>query len=163
MTAASPVLPTPRDRPLPPSWRVLDARDAYLAENEFTVAAYDAERTDASLGPLRFSIPNTRRHRWAIRLHDLHHVITGYTTYWKGEVEIGAWELGGGCGRYWVAWLLNAEVAFIGLFLYPRSLFRAFRAGRAVPNNLYHGVAYDGLLDRSMGELRRSILLRQAP
>jgi hypothetical protein len=46
----------------------------------------------------------------------------------------------------------------VGLFLFPRSLWRALKLGRRVPNNLYHGITYnDALLDRTVGELRRII------
>ena len=44
----------------------------------------------------------------------------------------------------------------IGLFLYPRAVFAAFRKGSAVGRNLYHGVVYDdALLGMTVGELRR--------
>ena len=45
-------------------------------------------------------VPNTAGRVRAVRLHDLHHIAAGYPTTWHGEVQIGAWELAGGCGRY---------------------------------------------------------------
>src|SRR5215467_14616440 len=81
------------DKPLPADWGVREGRDTYLAENGFTTAAYDVKWTDASFFGVRFRVPNTARHRWAIMLHDLHHVATGYGTDLVGEAEISAWEL----------------------------------------------------------------------
>jgi len=89
-TTASSLLP--RTAPVPASWTVRQARDAYLAENGFTLAAYDAPRTEASFFWFHFSVPNTPVHRWAIQMHDLHHVATGYGTDTVGEGEISAWE-----------------------------------------------------------------------
>src|SRR5437660_355076 len=68
-----------------PVWR---ARDAYLAENGFSVAEYDDKWTKASFFGIPLRVPNTARHRWAIMLHDLHHVATGYGTSFDGEGEI---------------------------------------------------------------------------
>lgn len=139
---------------------VREALADYFAQYHFKDGGYNDRWFHLKIGRLMIPFPNIPARVEAVKLHDLHHVITGYRADRKGEVEIGAWELGGGCGRYWVAWLLNAEVALIGLFLYPRALFFAFRSGRGVPNNLYHGVAYEGLLDKTVGQLRTSILER---
>ena len=49
-----------------------------------------------------FAFPNTKTRRRSVKLHDIHHVLTGYDTSWTGESEIGAWEIGPGCGRHWV-------------------------------------------------------------
>ena len=139
---------------------VREALEHYFARYHFKDGGYNKKWFHIKLGPLMIPMPNIAARVEAVKIHDLHHIITGYTAHWKGEVEIGGWELGGGCGLYWVAWLLNTGSFIVGLLLYPRALFRAFHAGRRVPNNLYHGGAYDALLDRSVGELRRSIMER---
>jgi NADPH:quinone reductase-like Zn-dependent oxidoreductase len=36
-----------------------------------------------------------------VKLHDIHHVLTGYDTTWRGKAEIGAWEIASGCGRHY--------------------------------------------------------------
>jgi len=72
---------------------VESARDAYLARNGFTVESYSARWTPASFMGIPFVVPNTTTHRWAIMMHDLHHVTTGYGTDIPGEGEISAWEL----------------------------------------------------------------------
>jgi hypothetical protein len=74
-------------------WSVQEGRDAYLAENGFTVESYDAKWTPASLLGITFAVPNTKNHRRAIMWHDLHHVATGIGTDPAGEGEIAMWEM----------------------------------------------------------------------
>ena len=87
-------MPTPptRAEPLPGDWKVQAGLDVFLEENGYAFEDYDAPRTPASLLGISFSVPNTPRHRWAIMLHDLHHVATGFGTDARGEGEISAWE-----------------------------------------------------------------------
>src|SRR5918912_487278 len=59
------------------------------------------------LGPLPLGFPNVSNRRRAVRFHDLHHVLTEYPTTWRGETEIGAWEVATGIRHFWAAWLLN--------------------------------------------------------
>jgi ubiquinone biosynthesis protein Coq4 len=83
-------------------------------------------------------------------------VLTGYTTSWRGEAEIAAWELASGCRDHWAAWFLNGSAALIGRFIAPRAVWRAFRRGRA-SRNLYAREWDDRILERSVGELRREL------
>ena len=145
-----------RSRPYPPHWTVRAGRDAYLAENRFTVAAYDEPTTEANFFGLRVRVPNTPRHRRALRVHDLHHVVTGYGTDLIGEGEISAWELRRGlrpCGAY-VASIVTAGAAF-GFLIAPRRIIRAFQRA-AGKRSLFHlkEEDYEGLLDLSIGALR---------
>ena len=133
--------------------RVSEARDRYFAENGFSTAAYTERWAKLKLGPIPLAFPNTRSRQAAIALHDLHHLATGYATTPVGEAEIGAWELGGGCGPYPAAWVLNAIAALIGLAISPRRIVRAFRAGRR-STNLYQRGWSDDLLDLELAELR---------
>ena len=110
------------------------------------------------IGAFYIPILNTKARIEAVKIHDIHHIITEYKADWQGEVEISAWEIAAGCGSYFVAWLLNASSFFLGLFLFPRLLFKAFMRGRRTKNSLYKNVAYDEiLLNKSVGELRESI------
>ncbi|MCW5834269.1 MAG: hypothetical protein KIS78_17860 [Labilithrix sp.] len=153
-----------RATPFPPHWTVREARDAYLAENGFTVEAYDATWTDASFLGIRFRVPNTRRHRWAIMLHDLHHVATGYGTDLAGEGEISAWELRpglAGLGPYVGAIVLLGALA--GALVAPRRARDAWREARAI-RSLHDLVppaeddaAYEALLDVTVAELRERV------
>lgn len=141
--------------PFPADWTVRRARDAYLAENGFTVAAYEDAWTDASFLGVRFRVPNTQRHRWAIMLHDLHHVATGYGTDLAGEGEVSAWELRRGLGALglYVASIV-ATGAAMGFLISPRRALAAFRASGTARSLFDPSVAYDALLDMTVGELR---------
>jgi hypothetical protein len=142
-----------RARPYPATWTVRRALDAYLAENGFTHEAYDSRWTDASFFGMRFKVPNTRRHRWAIMLHDLHHVATGFGTDLVGEGEISAFEARSlrPLGLYVGGIVMSATL--LGFVLAPR---RALAALRAPGKTLWEqDVDYARLLDMTVGDLRR--------
>src|SRR5262245_9878283 len=104
-------------------------RDAYLAENGFTLEAYDAKWTPASLLGVTFAVPNTPRHRVAIMWHDLHHVATGYGTDPAGEGEISAWEIRRGLrGLDLYVSTIVISAALLGLAVAPRRTWRAWQA-----------------------------------
>lgn len=112
----------------------------------------------------RVPVPNTAGRVRAVRLHDLHHLATGYPTTWHGEAEIGAWELAGGCGRYIAAWVLNLYAFDAGLFIAPRSLWRAFVRGRRSRTLYCLGVIDDDILQLPLGDLRSRLgLQHEAP
>lgn len=68
--------------------------------------------------------------RDSLILHDLHHMVTGYETTWRGELEVAAWELAaGGCGRRWFFWLDRALFLLLGCAFAPRASLRAFQRG----------------------------------
>ena len=101
----------------------------YFADNGFD-PTYSERWVKLRAGPIAMCFPSTRARVAAARLHDVHHLLTEYETDWRGEAEIAAWELGGGCGRYWPAWMLNIGAFGIGLVIAPRRVFRAFVRGR---------------------------------
>ena len=150
------------DRPYPSSWTVRRARDAYLEENGFTVASYAAKWTEATAFGIPIKVPNTPRHAWAIMLHDLHHVATGYGTDMRGEGEISVWEARRGL------WPLGLYVAGIvvmgslgGMLMAPRRALAAWRASASTPRSLFAGddtdAAYEALLALTVGELRAQL------
>jgi hypothetical protein len=96
-----------------------------------------------------------------VRFHDLHHVLTEYPTDWRGEFEIAAWEVAGGIRRYWEAWLLDLLGFACGLFVWPRSVYRAFMRGRR-SSNLYYDEWDDSILGRRVGDVRHSLRLDAA-
>src|SRR5215210_6675512 len=100
-----------------------------------------------------FAFPNTAGRRRAVRFHDLHHVLTEYPTTWRGEFEIAAWEIAGGVNRYWEGWILDLLGFAAGLFVYPRSVYRAFLRGRR-SRNLYFDKWDEAILGRRVGEVR---------
>jgi hypothetical protein len=113
------------------SMRVREAREVYFATNGFSAAAYDAKWTKVAFFAFKFAIPNTARHAWGIRLHDLHHVATGYGTDLVGEGEISCWELAGGLrGLDLYVGSIIVMVALTGCLLSPRRMLRAWQRGR---------------------------------
>jgi len=157
------------ERPLPAEWKVHEGRDRYLAENGFTVAAYSDKWTPASLFGIAFSVPNTPRHAWAIKLHDLHHVATGFGTDLTGESEISAWEARRGLrslGLY--TGMIVFNLAIFGLLHSPRRTLRAWRISSqtatpqaAKAQSLFgrSDLDYDALLAMSVAELRAELQL----
>lgn len=133
-----------------------EARARYFAENGFR-PGYDDRWVRLRLRGRQVPIfPNTRARVAAVRLHDLHHVATGYDTTWTGEGEISAFELAGGCGPYLAAWMLNLGGFGIGLWIAPRRVLRAFVRGRH-SSNLYREGYDEARLAQSVGELRRAL------
>lgn len=139
-----------------------DARARYFAENGFPPdGGYDARWVRVKLGPVPVWFPNTAARVRAVRLHDLHHVATGYETDLVGEAEIGAWELASGCRGYLAAWWLNLNAVVIGLLLSPRRVLRAFRLGRR-SRNLYAEGWSEAVLGETVGRLRERLGLGTA-
>jgi len=104
------------------------------------------------------AVPNTAQRVRSVRLHDVHHVLTGYDTSWTGEAEIAGWELASGCANHAAAWFFNIFAALIGLLIAPRALWAAAVRGRG-QQNLYAGEWDEALLNRRLGELRRHLAI----
>jgi hypothetical protein len=146
--------------PLPSSMRVRDALDVYLAENGFTKEGYDSPKTTGSLLGLAFSVPNPPSHQRAVRLHDLHHVATGFGTDHAGEAEISVWQARRGllaAGMY-VTGIVLVNVA-LGVVLAPRRTLRALRESTPGISLFGASVDYDSLLELSVGELREMLAI----
>jgi hypothetical protein len=83
------------------------------------------------LGPVSLRLPNPPARRRALLFHDVNHIATGYnTTFSQGEVTIAAFEVGAGCGRFAIAWLINLSAMALGAFCAPRAVFAAYVRGR---------------------------------
>ncbi len=152
-------------QPIPAELAVRAGRDQYLTENGFTVAAYSAPFTPASFLGLRFSVPNTERHKWAIKLHDLHHVATGYGTDIIGEAEISAWEARRGVGSLGLyVGAIVVSLTLFGIAVAPRRTIRAWRASGANARSLFgrSDLDYEALLVRSIGDLRDELRIPRA-
>ncbi len=132
------------------------ARARYFAANGFDERGYEARWVRLQAGPIPIVFPNTRARVRSVRVHDVHHVVTGYATSWTGEAEIGAWEIASGCADHGAAWLLNLMAFPIGLVIAPRATFRAFVRGRH-SGNLYRRMIDDVLLAGQVDALTRSL------
>ena len=153
MTAAAPRIP------YDPELTLREAREIYFAANDFgRDGGYSKPWVKLEFGFVPVFIPNLPSRRRAVRFHDLHHVLTGYATDWRGEAEIGAWEIGSGCGRESFAWFADLLSLVPGLVVAPRATFRAYVRGRR-SRNLYGRPFDDALLARRAGELRNELAL----
>ena len=141
----------------PDEWTLSHARSRYF-EWAGIEPGYGDRWVRLKAGPFRFAFPNTKARVRAVKLHDLHHVATGYETTWTGEAEIGAWEIASGCADFLAAWYLNLGAFTIGLFIAPRAVFEAFVRGRHT-ENLYRleGKLRPALLESSVGDLRQRL------
>jgi hypothetical protein len=133
-----------------------EGRGVYFERYGFGDGGYDAKwvelNTVAGI-PVRF--PNSPGRVRAVKLHDLHHVLTGYAADYTGEAEIGAWELAAGCGRHVAAWILNAGAFTYGAVIAPSKVLRAFSRGRRT-HTLYSMRELDeSILGRTIAEQRR--------
>lgn len=145
-----------RSRPLPPEWKVASGLEAYLEENGFKKETYDAPRTPATFLGVRFSVPNPPRHRWAIMLHDLHHVATGFGTDPAGEGQLSSWELRKGLrplGLYVGSIVFSGFL--LGLLVAPRKTVRAWKSSKQ-GTSLFSlpEVRYEDLMEMKIQELR---------
>jgi hypothetical protein len=145
-----------RAKPWPAEWTVREARDAYLAENGFTLAAYDEPTSEIKVLGVSVHIPNTKDRQVAVRLHDLHHAVTGYGTDFRGEWEISAWELRKGLrGLGFYVRMIVTFGALTGLVLAPIRTVRAWRSSDARPSLFAtRGKGYEALLEMTLGQLR---------
>ena len=135
------------------------ALDDYLVSNGFDVKAYEAPTYEVDLAEVTgevWTFPNKPARQWAVPLHDLHHVLTGYGTDVLGEAEIGAWELMAGCTSLFL-WWINASAVGVGLLLSPARVLRAGMKAVGQRSLYRHGVPYSSLLELTVGELRAQI------
>jgi hypothetical protein len=137
------------------------ARRIYFDANGFGEGGYDAKWVTAKMGPIPIAFPNSPERVRSVRLHDLHHVVTHYTTDWTGEGEIGAWEIASSCRDHYAAWLLNSFAMGIGTAIAPGAMWRAFVRGRQT-RNLYDREFDEAMLEGTVGDLRARLGLAGA-
>ena len=144
-----------------PTMRVRDARAAYFEANSFGEnGGYDDAWVEFALGPFVFPIPNTAPRIAAVKVHDLHHLVTGYATdaamalennpgglvaYIEGD-EVGYLALiPFGAGWFYA---VVASVLGLGFLIEAHRLHRrVLRGGEAKPLALFHlSISYLTLL-----------------
>jgi hypothetical protein len=140
-----------------------DARAEYYKVNGFGDDGGDSlEWVPLKFWRFTIKIPNTQARRKALKIHDLHHVVTGYATNLRGESEIAAWELASGCRRMPAAFVLNTFALAIGAVIAPRLVLRAWARGRTT-KNLYTHDTVDALLPLDVATVRASLGLDAPP
>jgi hypothetical protein len=138
-----------------PNETLRTALATYFEENGFGMdGGYDDAWVDFEIGPLPLPFPNSAGRKRAVRLHDLHHIVTGYSTNALGEFEISAWELGAGCKDFHTARLINLGGMAAGAFAAPVRTFRAFRRGRV--SRSFYGETYERVLDEDVATARKA-------
>lgn len=91
--------------------------------------------------------------------HDIHHVITNYSTTWEGEFELAAWEVAsGGCRLNLLFWADRISFLIMGLILFPKSILKALRRGWRA-RNLYR-MNFSEILEMEEAELYRLLRLQ---
>ncbi|HZN37959.1 MAG TPA: hypothetical protein VFD82_04105 [Planctomycetota bacterium] len=99
--------------------------------------------------------PNFEARRAVLVTHDVHHLLTGYRTDWRGEAEIGGFEIASGCKHLWAAWFFNFGGFLFGLAIAPRRTFAAFVRGRRCTN--FYGEDTQRMLARTVDGARREL------
>lgn len=146
-----------------PEMTLREARRRYFELNDFgPEGGYGDRWVKVRAGPIPVWFPNVEGRRKAVRFHDLHHILTGYGTTWKGEAEIGAWEVSTGVCPYPAGLLLDLMGLAVGLIINPGGVYRAFLRGRR-GDNLFAREWSEDLLARTVGECRRGLRLDAAP
>lgn len=129
--------------------KVRTARDRYLAESGYDLDTYSNPRFTIGIGKLNLTFRNPGK----VHYHDLHHVVSGYTTGLVGEGEVSAYELRGGYHTFAI-WFFCVGAVGLALFLAPRRIARAWRSAKG-SNTLYDSpVPYEELLEMDVGDLR---------
>lgn len=144
---------------------LLDALERYYADAGLPPDGGDSQAwVRLRIGPLHLPFPNPPVRKRAVLYHDAHHVLTGYdTVFGRGEMIIAGWEVGAGCAGVWLAWLINLWMFALGLLWTPRRMFAAFVRGRACDSLYRRREPRAVLLERTVGELRRSLGLAAPP
>jgi hypothetical protein len=110
------------------------------------------------MGPFTLiGFPNFQQRMEAILCHDLHHIILNLDASSLGEGLIAAWELGSGCGRYWISWCMEPQALWWGILMAPRKTFSFFILGRG-SRNFFHKAVPANFLNLPVGDLRKELL-----
>ena len=142
-----------------------DALAAYYVAHELPA---DGGSTDpvfhVRIGPFSIPLPNPPGRRRAVVFHDVNHLVTGYnTTFSDGEVVIAGFEVGAGCGPYWIVWYINLSMMALGLVFRPRDVFAAFVRGRRSASIYRRGTDPAALSRMSIAEVRALLDVDRRP
>lgn len=139
--------------------KVSEARSSYFSSNGIPLDGGIHDKwARYKIGPLTLiGFPNFRHRMEAILRHDLHHIVLNLDTSSLGEGLIAAWELGSGCGRYWISWCMEPQALWWGILMAPRKTFALFILGRR-SRNYFHETVPENFLVQTVGDLRKHLL-----
>lgn len=103
------------------------------------------------------AFPNFNLRNEAIRRHDVHHILLNLDTSSLGEGLIAAWELGSGCGKYWISWCMESQALWWGILFAPIKTMQLFVLGRHSRNYFYEPFSIE-VLNKTVGKLREEFL-----
>lgn len=110
-----------------------------------------------------FYFPNFDARRKAVIKHDIHHLLTGYSTTLTGESEISAWEIASGCKSYWAAFFIDTSGVMLGIPINFWGTLKAFARGRRTKNLYDDHISTEEALDMKISDLRRQLDLETYP
>ncbi|HEX8847639.1 MAG TPA: hypothetical protein VF791_23560 [Pyrinomonadaceae bacterium] len=139
-----------------PELTLREAHKLYLERNGFDEESQQKRWVKVQYGPFCSYFPNTEGRRKLLKHHDLHHILTGYSTRLPGEAEIGAWDIAAGGPAFGAGFILNLLAFGDGLIINPGGVYRAFIRGRH-SSNLYAVDLDERFLSRTVGEVRREL------
>jgi hypothetical protein len=152
-----------RDTAMDDSILIRDALQRFYAEHDLPPDG-GASRAYflVHVGPLTIPLPNPPMRKHALLWHDIHHLVTGYNAVFsQGEMIIAGYEVGAGCGRFAVAWIINLWMLALGLFVTRRQILAAFVLGRRCESLYRHHEQRERFMNMTVGEMRRWLRLDQ--
>ena len=109
-------------------------------------------------GFISFPIPNFESRKNNVYLHDIHHIITGNNTSWKGESAVSAWEIAsGGWGKLYIPWLLTLWAMGLGVLFHRKTTMVAFEKGLTMRNAITSGMTKTEISNLTVAELRQKV------
>ncbi|PCH69434.1 MAG: hypothetical protein COC01_01410 [Bacteroidetes bacterium] len=102
-------------------------------------------------------LPNPEWRRKIIYLHDIHHVINGCDTSWKGEAFIAGWEVANGFGRHFPISLLITWTMGYSMFINPKDVVEGYKKGVRDKGVIALGMQKNDLLSMEFAELKNRV------
>ena len=113
------------------------------------------------MGNVYIPFPNPHSRKRALIFHDIHHLATGYKADWEGEASIAAWEIGSGCKDFYAAWVLDLGGMALGIWIYPKQVFKAFVRGLRSRNLYTNRMTQAEAKNLSIAQLREHLELTE--
>ncbi len=137
---------------------IKDAREHYFRRNGLPLdGGYNDKWVPLKAWFITVYLYNSKARKAAVRLHDIHHIVTGYQSDLVGEAEISAWEYAAGIYDKHFARFINLTAIFYGVILFPKRTFRAYLLGKA-SQSLYNETFSEALLQESVASVQQRLL-----